>query len=502
MMTRSLALGTMLVATACTPTASPSERSSRAAEAPEQAEPEPAPESAPDAVAPTQPEIVIGVVRPARIGAKARKANREGLKLHAAHDYDGSRAAFAEAVAVQPEHDMARFNLACALARSGRYAEATEQLVEVLTRDPVRFRQRARDDADLDALRRSPEWKAVENHLDRVEIALERALARGVPSMFFDHTPPYASWGMSQEGGTRNLVLGVYLHDASRFVPVARGGEAGYVDAERRRVVRIESVVWEDVVHSMWRSSKLFVTSFDPDDPFAAVAELDTDGPIAVGKPDLMKHAGNTGFEMSMVMVPQDHGLWLDLEWHTQGGEPYSRRTALELGPAGLTRTTRAMPDKGARIDFTYEGAVIYDPLPPGHRAERRDYHLPGRTEPIQLGRGHAHARWQSVALTADGRFAIVTSIEQREGPHIDDTGYGILRHAVDRVDVSSGEVTTLAEGRGTARTIIAPDGAVYVQGGDEVRRWPRADAAQPEAVTEGLRLAPPLDPIDCGLCG
>lgn len=500
-MKRSVAIWAVLVGMACTPSARPLGRV-RVAPATDQASVVPEALETPPPIAEEQPELEIGVTRPARIHAAARNANREGLRRHADGDYEASLAAFEKAIAAQPEHDMARFNLACALGRLGRHAEATEALVEVLTRDPVRFRVRVRDDEDLDSLRRSPEWKSVEDHLRRVSLALDRAFDRGVPSMFFEHTRPHAGVGVPQQGGTRDLVLGLYLHDSRRFVPLSRGGAAAWVDAERRRVVRIDSTVWEGVVHSMWRSSTLSVTSIDATRDFSITADLEKDGPPALGVPDLMKDADNTGFELSFIAVPTGEGLWLELEWHTQGGEPYEERTKLELTTAGLHRTGREMPAQGVRIAFMYEGAVLYDPLPAGHSVDRRVYRAPGLTAPVKLSRGHAHARWQSAVLTTDGRFAIVTSIEQREGPRFEDSGFGILRHAVDRVDLSTGDAFTLAEGRGTARTVIAPDGSIYVQGGDETQRWSRADAAAPEAVTEGLRLAPPLDSLECGLCG
>jgi hypothetical protein len=507
-MKRSLAFWWSSVAMACTPSGPTPTPAGGSATMPEPVAPvaepaaEPVVEPSPGA-GEVQPELVIGVDRPARISKAARKASREGLRLHGAHDYEGARAAFAEAIAAQPEHDLARFNLACALSRLGRHADASAELIEVLTRDPVRFRGRARDDADLEPLRGSPEWKAVKAHLARVAVALDRVVANGVPSMFFDHTRPEAGIGVPQRGGTKDLVLGSYLHESARFVAFSHGGVAGYVDTARRRVVRIDSTIWAGASHSMWRSSKISVRSFEPGNDFVAVADLDTDGPPALGKPDLMNSGDNTGFEISMILVPSDEGAWLDLEWHTHA-DPYSKRSKLELTPTGLRRTTRDVPERGARIALTYEGAVIYDPPPPGHRVDRREYHLPDRAAPVELGRGHARGRWQSVVLTGDGRFAIVTSVEQREGPQRGDgtQGQGSLRHAVDRVDLASGEVRSLAEGRGTARTVIAPDDAVYVQGGDEVRRWPRADAPEPEAVTEGLRLAPPLDAIECWICG
>jgi hypothetical protein len=62
--------------------------------------------------------------------ARARELNAEGLKLHRAKDYAGAQAKFNAALAEDPGHILARYNLACALHLAGERERAFAILEE------------------------------------------------------------------------------------------------------------------------------------------------------------------------------------------------------------------------------------------------------------------------------------------------------------------------------------------------------------------------------------
>jgi hypothetical protein len=473
--------------------------------------PEPAPTAAaPEVVAPEAavvrpaevPPLVVldvGLTTRPEIGAAARKANREGLEHHRAGRFVQAQASFANAIAASGDHHLARYNLACALARLGRIDDAVAELDVVLVRDPRRFAARVRGDADLDAVRGSSAWSELDARIDAALRGYDRALERGVPASFYEYSRPMEHEGRPQSGGTKNLVVGMYLHEARRFVPVSHDGEFAFVDREHRRVVRIDGGLCEGVVHSVGRDVVVTVERAEAIDPAPQRVDLDREGPPAVGAPDIDEIFGHCVFPERTVMVSAAAGLWLDLHW--QAPDRIEHR-ALALQAGGL------VPDPveplGPRFDLVVEGAVVWDPVPLGHELRGPRYRPPGATTEVDLGGGHRKPRWQSLVASADARFVFVTTIEHWDGPDIDETELGILRHAVTRVDLTDLRITELARGSGTARTVLGPDGALYVDDGARVRRWrdPGAAPETGEAVMDGLRLAPPLEPPDCGMCG
>ncbi len=97
--------------------------------------------------------------------AESRRLNTLGVRALSANELAAARAHFEQALAFDPGHVLARYNLACALARLGLPRHAWHQLEPVLTRPPpaVRTERRARAlvDPDLTSLRHLPEFRAL-----------------------------------------------------------------------------------------------------------------------------------------------------------------------------------------------------------------------------------------------------------------------------------------------------------------------------------------------------
>jgi hypothetical protein len=443
------------------------------------------------------PPLEVGFAARPRVGAAARKANREGLEHHRAGRFEQALARFEAAIGKSSDHDLARYNLACALARRARVEESIAQLDVLVPRDPRRFVARVRTDEDLAAVRESPAWTELARRLDAAEHGWAAAFDRGLPASFYDHEEPVELAGGPPQTGTRDLVVGLYLHDAGRFVPISHDGEYGFVDVARRRAVRIDSGRCEGPSHTPGRETEVTVEDAAPGGTTKLHVDVDRETAKPLGAD--ADHAGHCVYPERVAMAAADDGLWLDIEYLGWDG---TKHGALLLDAHGLTRAADA--PLGPRFELVVEGAVMWDPAPFGHALKGQRYRPPGARKDVDLGRGHRKPRWQSIVVTPDGAFAFITTIEHWDGPNIDQTVTGILRHAVSRVDLRELRVTELAKGRGSARTVIGPDGALYLDAGGRVQRWsdPAAAPSGAEAVMEGLRLAPPIEPPDCGLCG
>ncbi|TNF32074.1 MAG: tetratricopeptide repeat protein, partial [Deltaproteobacteria bacterium] len=95
---------------------------------------------------------------------QAERRNAEGVKLARKGKLDEAIAAYTEALKVDPNHDLTRYNLACAHALAGRADEAMDLLSELSARggyQALSALAQAPKDADLKALRERPEFRRI-----------------------------------------------------------------------------------------------------------------------------------------------------------------------------------------------------------------------------------------------------------------------------------------------------------------------------------------------------
>ena len=167
------------------------------------------------------------------ISAASRAANREGLVHHRAGRFSEAQSRFAKSIEDSLDHDMARFNLACALAKLGQPEAAATHLEILIERDPRRFSDRIRSEADLDGVRDSAGWNALVQRLAAADVAVDLAFATGVPASMFHYGKIWMDNG-KQRGGTQDHILGLYVHSSRRFVPPLERRVRGY-DKSRSR---------------------------------------------------------------------------------------------------------------------------------------------------------------------------------------------------------------------------------------------------------------------------
>ena len=440
----------------------------------------------------------IGMPKAPQVSAAAREENTRAFAAHRRGDLAASHDGFARAVDMSPDHDLARYNLACALSRVGDLDEARQELSIVLHRDLRRFQGRwrgERADPDLDALRGSDHAADIDALVARLRAAYERAHDVGIPAYFYQHRPRWhGTLGESERehGGTTDLIAGIYLHDVRRFVPLTRGGDVALLDLPGRRALHVETSIWEGESHTIQHGDpelRFVSTSFDASRAFETKLTVEP-GLLGI---DAKKDLIGLGLIVDLRLGWSGDGLGIDLHYRRddQGNEEH---ISWRLEPDGTRERIDSFLEPPAGLELLREGARFFSAPPAGIRRVGRTLEIDGRDAPLELDRMY------QVFADPDRRFVIV--LDQRH--EVVDGASVALRNdtTVSRIDVQTGKLEPLAEGKGAGWVVLGPDGALYVETGGITRRWATLDAAQGEPTMEGLHLTMPLDDPFCEGCG
>lgn len=411
---------------------------------------EPPPPSTPPAIALSD----IGWQRRPQISGTARAHNRKALRRHKAGDYADARTGFAKAVEVSPDHDMARFNLACALTRLGELEAARDALSRVLHRDLMRFQGRWTDDADLEALRASEHAATIDALIGRLRTAYETAHDDGVPTYFFASEPPLAKEndnGNFADPDPAVYVAGAWVHEAQRFVPLVREGQFVLLDLPRRRAVTANKEMEEHHCDYTASLDDLRMVSTSPS-PRATQQQrqIETGGDfLGFIRDDATD--GSSAYEalQSPFAHVQPEGARLDA--HPPKG--------YELNNTKLT-----VPGRDAPIELDTPGGVLFVP--------------PGSADPVFVLQRAYEVDAQGV----------------NQFPTFDTT--------VLRVDTQTGRSQRITRGRGSGWVTFGPDGSLYIEVGGKTKRWPTPTSDAPEATIPRLHIALPLGHPECLCCG
>lgn len=398
---------------------------------------------------------------PAEITAEARRANTDALRLHRAGDFARSRAGFERAVTLAPGYAMARYNLACALSRTGEIDAAARTFEPLLAQDLPTFGPRLRTDPDLADLRAAPSGARLLARADALRSAWARAARQGVPAVWVE--------------GPLDVRPGVYVHAMRRFVPLGPDEHdtlAALYDPASDRSVYLTAIPDYDGISHLTRTRVLV----HPADGTAALGEWRSDADFC-GVVEAAAIPAGAALRTFNCASSDDTPPYLSLEL-TAAGVRVTSQTA-DPPAHDPPRATAWMAASALQVRFA-TGA------PEGFLVRGNDLVVPGRAAPVALGTGHAGAELRSVVVSPAGDFAIVVSVHARCDCEHDAS---IELHAIDRVELSSGTVTRLSAGASMAAARFGPDVALYVQDGDRVRRWSSPGGASPEPVPPGVLL-------------
>ena len=392
---------------------------------------------------------------------RAFKANTDGWRAHERGDWADSRPSFAEAVQIESEYDLARYNLACADSRLGHLDAALDELTTVLERDFPRFKRVALEDPDLGNLRRSGLNDELEWRLDRLEEVWAKAMTVGTPTIAWRPWTD-SSIGKAQGGQGQLLRPGVWVDRTHRFVPameLREGVFSAMVDVERQQAIIVTGARTADTP-PLFRDAQLFVAPLSPVGETARSADLVLDN--------------LTSIEVSAV----SSGVRVRLN-HTKGAWR-------ELRAGGLIRVEQDLPNRPTML-VTPDGSMLVAALPGGWSYKNHSVFPPGGGE-IVLQSTQSVTTHRSILINAAGTWAVIVGARMKCG-----TDGPVLRHAIDRIDLSAGTAEALSNKDGAAAAYWGRDGALYLQIGDRTIRYAAPDDDSFETLPEGVLLAPPM---------
>jgi hypothetical protein len=356
---------------------------------------------------------------------EAQEANAAALRLHTAGDYQGSRSGFEAALAIDERYDLARFNLACARSRLGDLEGAVRELRTLFEIDLPRFGPRYLADPDLEPVRSSPLAASVTAHLERVRAAVETAIRDGLPVVLAIRPSGFMS-GAFMVGG--------------RCIPVTEPGNlsSDYIvlDRAHRRFAYVSAGSTSDDIEAdeVFQLLGAGVVPFALDGGARASAQFEY--PEAVGEPDAYPRWIDTSGDDVLFRLEDD--------WHRIAGH---RLVVVPGARQPPPRRDERVPDGFALV---------------GNRLT-----VPVAAEPIDLGNGHARARWHSFALRPDGSaIAVASESVEREPEEIGFEQSAVLHSlVVDHVDLTSRRVTRLVS-QPVHGFVVEHEGDLYLSHG------------------------------------
>lgn len=418
----------------------------------------PPPLAAPVVVAPMPPAppmaasvpcAAIGLSHADAVSALARERNADALAHHAAGRYEASEAGFRAAMEASPDYRTARFNHACALARLGRDADAWAEIEPLLCTDLPSFAPRVRADADLESVRASHD---VDARVSAIAAQYRALAAHGTPLVAYEHGP---ALGPDRDGfgsAWEEAQAIVWLHADSVALPMG----------PRQHVSALRSISGDAIA--------LPATRYDPVTGNAFVVSARgnlSEGGGLFGPLDLRVVEGATGAPIvttsHSVSDVFDVRAWLTgdaivVRWVTNDEEVVSLRAsavAVQRVQLGAAPTS-----------FVAIGNLSWEPSGPvRHPAPHAHFSIDGGPE-LELGTA---PRWGDRFVVISREPAIVYVLTRRHG----ECGTHD-RFLVERMSVASGERLELWAGE-DAYPIVeeGADGALYIQAGEETRRFP-----------------------------
>ncbi len=404
-------------------------------------------------------EVPLGMARaPWRVMPDLKTINEAALRAHRAENYPTAIVHWRTVLADAPEYDGARFNLACALEKSGDSDAAMRELRIVLAHDLPRFSHALAEDEDLATLRASDHWPALESYMARLRTAYREAAAEGLPSLLL-HIKSDRWDGWEEE----SFIVGVYRHAVRRFLPLSRLQRNHLEDNGCAECVELTNVL---VPADATRASLAVRTSWRPNHGI--------DSPLLFTVPTLFDETRDRRRVVDTI---------------------YDQIFSIEVCEVERTYRYRAsMP----------EGWMPWRRMPSGERAEGvretcmlvfDDSFVSAR----RFGVPEAFSVEGNSLTTPHGTFSMpsgpqrtLDAVVQSETSIVVDSHHRPGAHTIDRIDLRSGETQRIRTGAGQSSIRLGADDALYIDVGVglgvSVLRYAKG-ATEPEATMMGLRL-------------
>ena len=412
----------------------------------------------------------------------ARKGYEDAEKAYSLKQYRRARDLLAPALTTNPGYADATYLLALVNVRLGDGEAACEVLRPLLERDLPVFSVKVRTDPELAGFRTTLVGQRLLAHIDRLSPVWKSRVQKGLPSILWAGTRDDLDVVTPQV-----MRAGVYLHPG-RFLAMDRGtpgATAALVDPRRSRLVTVRPNVaaCRDSGCPRITSAEVFMSPLDSWEV----------------EPKKWSYEGGAGKGLDLRSA--DDGGWVQVQdcccWKG------CRSPWFRLGREGDGETSAKPRPDGVRLEVDYRGAGL-SLVPAGFSVNGGRLRGP-RIGSVTLSTEHRDADAVHTVLQAkDGTELFVLSVvdtcrckESSEG--------AVLTHVGSIVNVATKRSRAVMKGIGSAAAALGGDGALYIQDGDTLRRWPQIgkvgqDAGEP--VMPGVLLVPARRPLHncCGL--
>ncbi len=441
-------------------------------------DPSPTAEATAEPLEPSQAKAIGYAKLPPPIPSEATLANLKALQEHQKKQWDKSRAGFEEAVRLAPHYGIARFNLACARSRTGDVAGAAKLLEALIDEDMPQYAPRLAADPDLEAVRAAPEGAALRARVEALRPRWKEATKGGLPAVLWR-----GNEASSGSPVTHFIRPGVYQHQTRRFVPLGSSTQklaAAILDPEHERVLLF--------------GADLAVQCFHDFCPRVYGYEIEIGSLFGEPNPGPKRAVADDGTQM----------IWGVAVQLTDDGFRYFESIAgaggwRRVGKDGSSKIDRERdPIAGAYLSFDASGSTLTR-QEGGYTMKGSELVSPSSTR-VKLDAMHGRSSTHTILPSPDGTTVFVLSsrshcvCDTREGSDFD--------YVLSRVDVASGAAELVSHQAGSAAMAFDADGALYLQEGTKLRRWPKTlPRTAPEPIEEGVLITTPdYGPSNC--CG
>lgn len=452
-----------------------------------------------DAVASGVSAQVTSVVGLAKFGpppANAIARNDRGVSALAKGKAGDAVKELEAAVALAPDFILARYNLACARAKSGDHVGARAELEAVFAADFVGVRAQAQKDGDLTDFWKSEPGKDLAAHTPALEARYESVLARGLRAILWRD-------GSSQRGIVKPSMVRVGVFDTAttRFVPVAPplpraffGFASSTIPFAVVATGTVRDMLGGDIdagkvlerVYAYPISTKGVPSATVPVnvEPYSGNLRIWNTGLFL----DACQSAGSLGKDPN----GDEYCASFDLRF---GGLVTQKLHTASVHPTSST-ISPGEPSVAIVLGANHWGYVVTETAP-SYVYKPLELSLPSGAKlavPKEAAFYRAPPREIVPSPTGDRIVLVWNATVLVCDPAQDIPG----RYKLSLLETASGRVTQLGEGDGAGHATFRADGELFVQRGRRVYQVAR-NGTQTE-LPEGVLLVPPLERSDeCG---
>lgn len=437
----------------------------------------------------------VGMVDTTLPAEAATKENDAALARLKKGDVKGAAEGFRRALGLSPGFVLARYNLACALAKAGDFDGTERELAAVFELDLMGLRAQAARDDDLAAFRESPQAKRLAAGEPALEARYKAALGRGVRALL---------WLARGREASEPAALRVGVWDA-------KGGR--FVATNERRRDALAALVTPDLPYAVLVAGSVPKAIGGDLADHVSVREISYWPYTTAGRPLAVASVGKGAFSGALRVV-RDRAA-LDLRSAVGFGDPDKgpelHEARVSFAPAeGVKEAVASKLPEPPAFDASGPRATLKLPFhhgaetwsaPAGYSLRKRALRLPDGRE-LGLPKSYVPVPNEPSIAASPSGDAVGLSWDTHSCGDECGGGYTVGSHRIVLVRTGPGGGASLVdEGTGVGAVRFDPSGKMFVQRDRQAFEWGPSGPGAP--LPPGVLLVAPAAPeaeIQC--CG